>query len=140
MCCATSMRLAGADKQARPLSFRSLVARRIEIGSIERRLDALVCDGADFTVPAQRADALVSGPRGLQQHGCVVGEFDGIAVIHGVLKVEKSLIFEPKRVCIGRSVSVESPDRRLESMSPCERDFPGEPSVFGNLKPSHQRP
>ena len=94
------MRSEDADNQS-PLSFRCLVARRIEIGSIKRRLDALVCDLADFTVHAQLADALVGGPGSLQAHGRIIGEFDEIAVIPGFMKVKKSPILETKRIGVG---------------------------------------
>ena len=139
MCCATSMRSEDADDQS-PLLFRGLVARRIKIGSIERRLDALVCDLADFTVQAQLADTLVGGPGSLQPHARIIGEFDEIAVIPGFMKVKKSPILETKRIGVGRGVPVKSPDRGFESAAARQRYFPVEPTVFGNLKPSNEWP
>jgi hypothetical protein len=56
------------------------------------------------------------------------------------MKVEKSPILDPKRIGVGRGIPVKSPDRRLESATACERYFPIEPAIFGDLKPSYEWP
>ena len=118
--------------------FRSLVAGRVKIRPIKCRLDTLVGGLTDFTVPAQLSDTLVGCWGHPQPYACIIGMFDEIAIIPGLMKVEESPIFKSKRIGVGRGIARQASRSPLPKRGAVRALFPYEPAVFGNLKPSDE--